>query len=164
MKVFLIAAISADGFIARVTDELADWTSKEDKKLFVELTKRAGVMVMGRTTFETIGRALPGRKTIVYTHQSLNVPGVEVTDETPANLVHRLHHEGTQELAICGGSAIYTQFMAAGVVDELYLTVEPTLFGTGVPLFADALNVELQLLDTKLLNDNVTLLHYEVQK
>lgn len=164
MKVFLIAAITADGFIARETNELANWTSKEDKKLFVELTKRAGVMVMGRTTFETIGRPLPGRKTIVYTHRDVEIDGVEVTDDTPANLIHRLHIEGYKEVAICGGSAVYTQFMQAGVVDELYLSVEPVVFGSGVPLFAGLLDVQLRLLESRPLNDNVVLMHYEVEK
>jgi dihydrofolate reductase len=164
MKVFVIAAISADGFIARSVHELADWTSKEDKKVFVELTKRAGVMVMGRTTFQTIGRALPGRRNIVYSHQPIDVPGVEVTAEDPAALVSRLEREGLTELAVCGGSAIYSLFMQAGVVDELYLTVEPCLFGAGVPLFSADLQTRLRLLETKQLNDNVLLMHYEVEK
>jgi len=164
MKTFIIAALSADGFIARDTHELADWTGSEDKKLFVELTKRAGVMVMGNTTFKTIGRALPGRDTIVYSRQQIAIDGVTVTDEAPADLVQRLRTEGRQELAICGGAAIYTLFLRAGVVDELYLTVEPCLFGTGVPLFTESIQADLKLLETRQLNDNVILLHYEVQK
>lgn len=164
MKTFIIAAISADGFIARRTNELADWTSKEDKRIFVELTKRAGVMVMGNTTFQTIGRALPGRRNIVYSHGTVDVESVEVTDEAPAVLLQRLEAEGCTEVAICGGSAIYTMFMQAGVVDELYLTVEPCVFGTGVPLFSGALQTQLTLLEPRSLNDNVLLLHYEVQK
>ena len=164
MKTFIIAAVSADGFIARGTTELADWTSKEDKKVFVELTKRAGVMVMGNTTFKTIGRALPGRHTIVYSRQDLQYDDAEVTSENPADLVDRLSKAGQAELAICGGSTIYTQFMQAGVVDELYLTVEPCLFGDGVPLFDTAMDVRLNLLEMRPLNEDVLLLHYEVQK
>jgi dihydrofolate reductase len=61
MKVFVIAALSADGFIAQAEDHVADWTGTEDKKLFVQLTKEAGIMVMGSKTLATIGRALPGR-------------------------------------------------------------------------------------------------------
>jgi len=164
MKVFLVAAVSADGFIARNTHELADWTSKEDKKVFVELTKRAGVMIMGRTTFDTIGRALPGRRTIVYSHHPIDVPEVEVTDESPVDLVARLRQEGYNELAVCGGSVVYGMFMEAGLVDELYLTIEPCLFGAGVPLLTGELQVQLKLLDTRQLNDNVLLAHYKVEK
>ncbi len=164
MKVTLIAALTADGFIARDTHELANWTGSEDKKLFVQLTKRAGVMIMGRTTFETIGRALPGRKTIVYSHRVLNVPEVEVTSESPVELIRRLDHDGYDEVAICGGAAVYTQFMQAQVITDLYLTVIPCLFGTGINLFSQALEVQMRLVESQKLSDNVLSLHYEVKK
>jgi dihydrofolate reductase len=164
IKVFLIAAVSADGFIARAHNELADWTSKEDKKVFVELTKRAGVMVMGSTTFRTIGRALPGRRNIVYTHKSIDVEGIETTQESPKELIARLESEGHKELAVCGGSAIYDMFLQAGTVDELYLTVEPFLFGSGITLARSSLRAPLRLLERTPLNDDVILMHYEVQK
>lgn len=166
MKVFLVAAITADGFIGRDSGHLADWTSPEDKKLFVRLTKEAGTMVMGSKTFATIGRALPGRKTIVYTSNpdAVAQEGVEPTSEAPAELVARLEGEGVTALAICGGASIYGQFMKAGVVTELYLTIEPLLFGTGVPLFSDELDCQLSLLNLEKLNEHSVLLHYAVQK
>lgn len=165
MKVFLIAAITADGFIGRTAEHLADWTSPEDKKLFARLTKEAGVMVMGSRTFATIGRALPGRKTIVYTSRpdEFAIEGVMPTAEAPHTLVRRLKDEGISGLAICGGASIYRLFMQAGVVDELYLTVEPVLFGSGITLFDGELETQLSLLDSKKLNDNTILLHYAVQ-
>jgi dihydrofolate reductase len=166
MKTVLIAAITADGFIGRDSGHLADWTGGADKKLFVEVTKAMGTMVMGSRTFATIGRALPGRRTIVYTTHpdDITADGVETSSEAPAELVARLTREGADGLAICGGASIYGQFMAAGVVDELYLTVAPKLFGTGVPLFAEPLDATLTLLDTRKLDDNTILLHYAVSK
>jgi dihydrofolate reductase len=89
---------------------------------------------------------------------------VEATNEVPADLVKRLADEGANGLAICGGSSIYTLFMEAGVVDELYITVEPLLFGQGLALFSDKLETDLRLLDVSKLNDNAVLLHYAVQK
>lgn len=163
IKVLIIAAVTADGFIAHGADELADWTSKEDKKLFVELTKRAGVVVMGSATYRTIGRPLPGRKNIVYTRSKID-GDVEVTQETPQELVGRLAREGYKELAVCGGRSIYELFLAAGMVDELYLTVEPILFGSGIKFCDLSVDVPLKLLDCKLLNESSTLLHYEVRR
>jgi dihydrofolate reductase len=162
MKTVLIAAVTADGFIGRSAEHLADWTGKADKKLFVEVTKQAGAMVMGSRTFATIGRALPGRRTIVYTSrpESITAEGVETTSEPPAELVARLEREGASGLAICGGASIYGQFMAAGVVDELYLTIAPLVFGMGIPLFNEKLEISLQLLDFKQLDDDTILLHY----
>lgn len=163
MKTFIIAAITADGFIARGHDHGADWTGKADKKIFVELTREAGVMVMGSRTFATIGRALPDRRNIVYTSQPdrINVEDIETTNEAPAELIARLRSEGAAGVAICGGATIYSLFMEAGVVDELYLTVIPTLFGQGVGLFAGPLEQNLTLLDTKQLDENTLLLHYK---
>ncbi|HSX16490.1 MAG TPA: dihydrofolate reductase family protein [Patescibacteria group bacterium] len=165
MKTFIIAATTADGFIGRDAGHLADWTGNADKKLFVKLTKEAGVVIMGSRTFKTIGRALPGRRTIVYTHhpKEITAEGVETTSEKPAQLVDRLKSEGANGVAICGGASIYKLFMEAGVVDELYITVIGKLFGTGVPLFGETLDVNLMLLETEKLNDKSVLLHYKVQ-
>lgn len=166
MKVFLIAAVTADGYIGRDEKHTADWTSPEDKKLFVRLTKEAGVMVMGSRTFATIGRALPGRRTIVYTTHPENITqdGVEATTETPNDLVSRLASQGTNGVAVCGGASIYTLFMQAGVVDELYLTVEPKLFGAGVGLFSGKIEYDLTLLSADKLNEHAVLFHYAVNK
>jgi len=165
MRIFIIAAVTADGFIGKHSLHGSDWTSHEDKKLFVRLTKEAGTMVMGSRTFETIKRALPGRRTIVLTSHpdAVRVEGVEATDSSPAELVARLEKEGVTALAVCGGATVYAQFMEAGLVNELYLTVEPLLFGKGIPLFSSELNNTLRLLDFEQLNQNSILLHYAVQ-
>nr|AIA16737.1 RibD C-terminal domain protein [uncultured bacterium] len=164
MKVFLIAAVTADGYIARHGDHAADWTSKEDKQVFVRLTKEAGVMVMGSRTFATINRALPERRTVVYSSKPdhITVPGIEVTNEAPGDLVRRLEKEGANGLAVCGGATIYDLFMQAGVVDELYLTVEPVTFGRGITLFNTPLDLSLKLLETEQLGSNSVLLHYQI--
>lgn len=164
MNVILIAAITADGFIGRTSGHAADWTSNEDKKLFVKVTKEAGCMVMGSRTFETIGRALPGRRNIVLTSrpQDYDAEGVEFTSESAKDLVERLSSEGAKSLAVCGGAHVYHQFMKAGLVTELYLTVEPVLFGAGVKLFSDELDVVMKLVSSEKLNDDVILLRYSV--
>jgi len=162
MKAFIIAALSADGYIAHNAHELTDWTSKEDKKLFVELTKRAGVMVMGRSTFDTIGRALPGRKTVVYSSRPVEAEGVEVTQEPPQQLLARLSAEGYGEVAIVGGRSIYNQFLEAGVVDELYLTIEPLVLGSGVNLATIPKTMQLKLKELRKLNDDTVLVRYKV--
>jgi len=140
ITVSLIAAQTTDGFIAREKGETSiSWTSREDKKRFVSLTKQAKVMVMGRTTWETIGKALPERLTIVYSHKAPSepMPGVEWTDIPPKNLLRRLEERGFTEVAICGGGEIYDLFLREGLVDRIYLTIEPVDFGRGICLFKD---------------------------
>ena len=164
INVVLVAAVTADGFIAKNTHQLSDWTSHEDKLFFRELTKRIGTMIMGSNTFDTLKRPLPGRRTIVLTRtpEKYAELGVECTSEPLQALIQRLESEGVESVAICGGSNVYGQFMKLGLINEIYLTVEPILFGQGVTLFAQALDIELALLEHRNLNDNTTLFHYKI--
>lgn len=167
MKVILIAAVSANGFIGEHADQTSlDWTSKEDTKFFVEKTKEIGVLVMGRRTYETIGRPLPGRLNIIMSRKPADyssAPGLlEFTTAEPVEIVRKLEERGYESVAIAGGATVYSAFLKAGLVNELYLTVEPVLFGTGVPLFADSVRVNMKLLDTRKLGDQSVLLHYAI--
>lgn len=163
IKCFIIAAVSADGFIAKDAKHSSiEWTSKADKKRFVELTKRAGIVVMGGATYRTIGRPLPNRKTIVYSRTG-QFEGSEVTQKPPLELLTELEALGHKEVAICGGAQIYTLFMQAGVVDEIYLTLEPIMFGKGITLFNEDLKYHLKLVEAQTSEETGTLLlHYKV--
>lgn len=170
MIVTLIAAISADGKIAeRAGQSSLDWTSREDLRFFVSKTKEIGTLVMGRKTFETIGKPLPGRRTIVLSRGvgkwgSGGGDGtVEWAGESPAELVARLEGEGVAALAVCGGATVYAQFLRAGLVNELFLTVEPVLFGGGVPLAEDIGRVNLSLVESSTLGSSSVLLHYKIR-
>lgn len=165
IKTILIAAISADGKIAeRAGQSSLGWTSKEDTQFFVERTKEAGVVIMGRKTFETIGRPLKDRLIIVMTRGSGAGPveGVEFTNKAPKEILENLTSRGFDQAAICGGAEIYSLFLRAGLVDELFLTVEPVLFGNGVPLAAGFDRLNLDLIESTKLNDQAILLHYKV--
>jgi dihydrofolate reductase len=172
MHVFIIVAQTTDGFIARLPAEGAGaknqistiWTSKEDSAFFKERTKQAGVVVMGARTFETIGKPLPGRLTIVYSEKDLPYEGIEVTKKSPKELLAELEARGYKEVAICGGASIYTLFMEAGVVDTMYITTEPVTFGLGVPLFTKPITVHKTLIATRSLAENVVLNEYKVSR
>ncbi len=176
MKVFIVAAMTADGFIGKGSDHLAtEWTNKDDQKVFTQLVKPANNMVMGRNTFFTTARkyksvftkSMPGRRLFVYTPDPAELadyPEVEAVSEPPAELVKRLSGEGLQQLAICGGTQIYTMFMAAGVVDDIYIDVQATVFGAGQGLFNAPLQANVTLENIERLGDNNVLLQYRVQK
>lgn len=165
ISVFIIAAQSVDGFISPLehTNSMS-WTSGADKEFFKEKTKEAGVVVMGRTTFETIGKALPGRRTIVYSTKTIEIEGVETTNLLPLDLISKLEQEGYKEVAICGGSSIYSLFMQANCVSKLYLTIEPILFGDGIKLFNNIHQSKLELISSKALGGNALLLEYDITK
>lgn len=163
IKAFIIAAISADGFIAKDSSHAAFWTSKEDKQRFVELTKRAGVVVMGSSTFRTLPRPLKERTNIVYTRKQETIEGAETTQDAPAVIMEKLEQRGFKEVAICGGSQIYTLFIKAGVVDTLYLTMEPILFGKGISLFIEDMSKHLTLVSASMTEGGSVLMEYKVK-
>ncbi len=165
MTCFIIVALTADGYIAKnPTVPSTVWTGKDDKKRFVEMTKRAGVVVMGQNTWKTIGKALKDRLTIVYSPEPIeNLPeGVELTTKSPADLLKVLENRGFKEVAICGGSQIYTMFMKSGLVDKLYLTVEPVIFGDGIRLFKEDLDYRLTLIESIKTESGAVLSEYSV--
>ena len=170
MICFITAALSADGYIARDSEHAAFWTSKDDKRRFVEITKRAGVVVMGLNTYTTLDKPLKDRLNIVYSPEKLpeikdaatgkNI--LETTSKSPHELLHELNERGFKEVAICGGSQIYTMFMESGVVNKLYITIEPILFGAGIKLFGRNLDHRLILRNSTQTGDSTLLLEYDV--
>lgn len=140
MRVLAIAAMSADGYIARSERDDVSWSSREDKRMFAATSRRAGVIVMGRRTFESMPEPLPDRLQIVMTHTpeafQQRPNHVEFTNSSPDAILRDLASRGFNEVVIGGGGAVYAQFVKANLVDELWLTVEPLLFGSGVPLLS----------------------------
>lgn len=165
MKTILLAAMTANGFIARNTNELADWTSKEDKQFFVEETKKARVMIMGRTTYSTIGKPLPGRLIIVLTEKPEEiqiVPGsVETASGELKTILENLEQRGFSSVVIAGGSFVYSAFLNAGLVDELALTIEATMFTDGIKLAQNLTReLSLSLLEARKLGEKSALLRF----
>jgi dihydrofolate reductase len=163
MHVFLIAAITQDGYISRQKTESAVWSSKEDKQFFHARTKQAGLLIMGGTTYQTIGRPLPGRTTIIYTNHPENFPeSIDLANMSPdtslyttklplPELIKNLSEKNYPELAVCGGTSIYTQFMKSGLVDTLYLTRETNItFEQGMPLFSEPISLPAPISTTNL--------------
>lgn len=171
MKVTLVMATTADGKIAKDKDHIADWTSKEDKKFFVEKTKECKVMVMGMTTYQTIGRPLPGRLTVVYTRNPQapgldQQPGVlEYTNLSAHELLAQLDKRGFTDVALVGGGTINAMFLRDRLIDDIYLSIEPYIFGAGLGVFSEApADVALDLVEVSKLSEQVVLLHYKLKK
>ena len=122
MKVALIVAMAENGVIGR--NNQLPWQIPEDLKYFRKVTMGKPV-IMGRKTFESIGRPLPGRTNIVISHQkNLDLPdGVELAgsvDEALAFSREACQKNDAGECMIIGGEQIYALFMP--VADKLYLT------------------------------------------
>ena len=92
------------------------WHLPEDFRWFKERTT-GQVIVMGRKTFESIGRALPNRETVVLSRAGFAHPGVR----TVGSLVEIDPAREAREVFICGGAQIYEQ--ALPLCSDLFLTV-----------------------------------------
>ena len=139
MRIILMAAITLDGKIARTESHFVDWSSKEDKKLFFATSRRARVIIIGNNTFKTFPSPLPGRLHVVLTtnlEDKVNMPGVvEYTNSPPEEIVATLEARGYTEAVLTGGAQVNALFLKAGLVDEIWLTVEPLIFGAGIDVF-----------------------------
>lgn len=160
--------ITADGFIAKSANQPSiEWTSKADKGIFVERTKAAGVIIMGLSTYKTIGKPLPDRLNMIMTfkpEKEISIPGqLEYTNKPPDELLAELETRGFKEVILGGGSMVNSLFLKTGLVNELQITIEPILFGGGLTLFKDLdLDIKLELIEMKKLNDNVINLRYKI--
>ncbi len=103
----LVAAVGRNGVIGDGAG--MPWHLPEDLKFF-KRTTMGGVLVMGRGTWDSIGRALPGRRTIVVTRdRTWSAPGAEVAHSLPEALLIA----GDGEVFIAGGGQIYAQTIDA---------------------------------------------------
>lgn len=164
IPVTMIMAITADGKIAKTKDQFANWTSREDKQLFVKVSKEHGVIMMGENTFNTFPAPLKDRLNVVFSRQDNNpeAEGVKWVNGDPKQVLEELENMGYKSALLGGGSQINTLFLKEKLINEIILTVEPKIFGSGLNLFTDEVDVNLKLEKIEKLNDNTIMLKYSV--
>ena len=119
MLISLIVAMAKNRVIGDKGD--IPWKIPGEQKMFKEITMGHS-MIMGRKTFEAIGRALPGRTNIVITRQKdYEAPGCLVVHDLKSAM--DACPEGEDEAFIIGGGQIYDETIATA--DRIYLTVLP---------------------------------------
>jgi dihydrofolate reductase len=165
MEVLLLMAMTLDGKIARDSLQLVDWTGKADKQYFVRVTREAGVVIMGSKTFDTIGRPLPGRKNIVMTRnpdRTSDVENLVFTDQSPTQIINALKEEGFDRVALIGGAIVNSLFAQENLITQIHVTLVPALFGRGLSLFRNPLDLKLELVENREIDKGHLLLVYRV--
>ena len=120
------------------------WKVKGEQTLFREITT-GGTLIMGRTTYESIGRPLPNRKTIVLTRSKFfHAEGCIMANDIG---------EALQEAAklgkpiyVCGGDDVYRQFMC--LADVIHMTVIDTTV-EGDKYFSSLPDVDFTMVEQK---------------
>jgi dihydrofolate reductase len=161
-------ARSVDGYIATDDDSL-DWLmaagAEGEDYGFYEFLAPVDVVAMGRSTYEFIKdfTELPygNRPVHVFTSRDPGPrEGFEFYARTPMEAVTRWQEQGVGRVYIDGGTLI-SQFLDAGLVDEMTLTTVPLLLGSGKPLFHRiATATPLRLVDSQVFPSGMVNLHY----
>ena len=118
----IIVAVAQNGAIGRNNELL--WHISEDLKYFKSTTTGHPV-IMGRKTYESIGRPLPGRRNIVLTRGAMEIPPIKNPQTTSMEVVNSLDEiyriaQGDEEFFVMGGGMLYNETF--GKADFLYLT------------------------------------------
>lgn len=135
----IIAAIDSQRGLGK--DNKLLWHIPEDLKRFKELTTGHPV-IMGRKTFESIGRVLPNRTNIVVTQNpDFSFEGVKAVSSIDEAIEEAGRALGSEEIFVIGGGQIYAQ--AISKADRLYLTLVEGDFGADVffPDYSEFTNI-----------------------
>lgn len=140
MKVTMIAVISQDGFLTSGNNpNPSSWTSPEDLEHYRNSLRAWPLLIMGRTTYELAKDTLPEEaEKAILSNQPLTklVNKVQIMTGSPEDIVKSLA-ESHDKALLLGGGRVFTDFLEAGCVDEVLLTVEPLELRDGLRLFED---------------------------
>ena len=115
MTVTIVVAISENYVIGK--DNKLLWHIPNDLKHFREITT-GRTIIMGRKTYESVGKPLPKRRNIIITRQNIKIEGCEVVNSIGEALELC---KGEDEVFIVGGAEIYRQSMK--LTNRIYLTI-----------------------------------------
>jgi len=175
MKIILAMVISIDGKTTKWDEtNISKWASKEDQQYFADLVKKSEVVIMGSKTFESASpniKLSPDTLRIIMTknpekYSNLEVKNqLEFTNLSPKKILENLKQRDKLKVLLAGGEQINSLFLKEKYVDELWLTIEPKIFGLGKTLLdQNKLELDLKLSEIKQLNDNTIILKYLIAK
>ena len=124
MEIILIAAVSKDRVIGKQGG--IPWKIKEDLSFFKEKTLNSPI-IMGRATYNSIGRPLPNRLNIVMTRSAKNTEGVTEVTSTEKAIEAASVNKDSSRVYIIGGENIYKEFLPIAhrmIITEVDLYIE----------------------------------------
>jgi dihydrofolate reductase len=184
-KLIAFTIVSVDGYFAGPNGEI-DWFkgehSDEEKEFSDEVSKKAGLLLFGRTTYEMMKSFWPtpdGMRSDPVMAEVMNRTPKIVFSETmkpekdgpvwkdvrvlhdidPEEIVSLKKH-GEGGITILGSGTIVQQMERLGLIDEYQLMVVPVILGTGKYLFKDVKRLNLELIGTKVFRNGRVLLTY----
>lgn len=171
-KISLFIAMSLDGYIAD-REGSVNWLTghgKDDNRIdpYSEFAKGIDTVIMGWNTYHQIVTELspetwpyPDFTTYVVTHnQKASSEEIRFVNESPVALLKRLREENGKGIWICGGANLIQQIVKEDIIDYYYITVVPTILGSGIRLFEKVDHeIKLKLLKTQSYNGMTDLIY-----
>jgi dihydrofolate reductase len=167
LKTILIFVSSLDGKVTKWGEQnVRLWSSHQDQDYYKKVWNESKLTVMGSATFDAdTFNTTAGHQMIVMTrdpkkYKNLEISGqIEFTKETPVELISRFKLQGHQQMLVVGGPHIATSFLKEQLIDEVWLTFEPKIFGIGANFATDEkLDINLRLIQSEKVNDQGTLI------
>lgn len=171
-KVSLFIAMSLDGYIADSKGSVA-WLSgqggdDDTVDAYSEFVKDIDTVIMGWNTYHQIVEELSPDEwvysdltTYVVTHNpKASSDKIRFINENPVLLLKKLQEESGKGIWICGGANLIQQLVREDMIDCYYITVIPTILGSGIRLFEKADHeIKLRLLKTRSYNGMTDLIY-----
>ena len=171
-KVSLFIAMSLDGYIVDSKGGVSWLTGQGDDSenidSYSEFVKDIDTILMGRNTYHQLITELSPDVwvydnfiTYVITHEE-NVSSDKIifANENPGELIKKLKEQGGKGIWVCGGADIVQQLVNENLIDIYYITVIPTILGSGIRLFENGKNeIKLKLLHTQNYNGMIDLIY-----
>lgn len=171
--IYYVAA-SLDGYIAR-PDGSVDWLDgyegDGDDHGYGAFYASIDGLLMGRGTYlqclEFGQWPYPDKPCVVMTrsnHLPQGGPLVELLHCSPSEALEALRTKGCQRIWLVGGGSLAGNYLAAGLLDEIIVSIIPHLLGAGIPLFSVGLEQRLQLLEQRSFPSGIVQMRYQVFK
>lgn len=168
---YIVTVTTLDGKIAKNSNHNVNWSSPEDKQHLNQMIDKSDAVIIGSNTYK-VAKAVLSTEKLAGRNYIILTRSVDTTEEketgrlfvNPENIdIRKLTEDlNYQNVAILGGGKIYSLMLERGWVDEIFLTIEPIIFGVGINFIDDTdLSTQFKLLDIKKLNKiGSLLLHY----
>jgi dihydrofolate reductase/SAM-dependent methyltransferase len=167
-KVTMIMVMTVDGIVVKNNEDVSEWTSLEDQAHLRTSLEKFDAMITGRKSF--FGRVVD-KPYFVLTNDKRYLEDEKIENEEvvylsgeAGDVANKIFEMGYHKIALIGGPKTNYEFLKNNLVDDIYITVEPKMFGRGKHLnIQEELGCSLYLLDSKRMNSQGTmLLHYKV--
>ncbi|WP_117168612.1 dihydrofolate reductase family protein [Paraliobacillus sediminis] len=171
-NVVLFIATSLDGYIA-TKDESLEWlfnVEGEGDNGYSEFYQTVDTVLMGNNTYDWMMRNVTGefpyknKDCYVFTRSAIeDNEYVKFVNADIVHFINELKSKEGEDIWLVGGGELLQYFLKKRLVDEIILTVAPTIIGKGIPLFKEGeYQLDLTLKGTRKFNQFVEL-HYDVK-